>query len=423
MSHSAMPHTLADLLSPIQQHVLEAVRATAQREDAPAYLVGGAVRDWLLGRRIDDLDFAVEGDAIAFTRALTRAYGGEMQSHERFRTATWITQGQSVDVVTARAETYERPAALPQVTPATITEDLLRRDFSVDALALALRDNRLIDVCDGEGDLRRRLIRALHARSFIDDPTRIFRAARYAARLDFAVETETRAWIERGLPHVGALSGERVKYDLELIFLEQAPARPLALLREWGVFRAVGIPVPEEEALTARFARLNDALAAEEWDFASLGMSADALRRAAGWGALVYNLGQMSVSRWIDWIPFTAELRDALVSLGALSTLTPDAFHAPPSRQSELLGAFSGLALWLGWLFDRDPLKRQAMRAEWHLWRRTHPKTTGESLKARGVPPGPRYGQVLSRLRDAWLDGEVTTPAEEDRLLNTLLGG
>ncbi len=405
----------------MQQQALEAVRATAAREDTPAYLVGGAVRDWLLGRRIDDLDFAVEGDAITFARALTRAHGGEMQTYERFRTATWITHGQSVDVVTARAETYARPAALPHVRPASITEDLLRRDFSVDALALALRDSRLIDVCDGQADLQRRLIRALHARSFIDDPTRIFRAARYAARLDFAVESETRAWIDRGLPHVSALSGERVKYDLELIFLEQAPARPLGLLREWQVFRAVGIAIPDDDALTARFTRLADVLAGEEWDFGSPGISGDALRRAAGWGALVYNLGQMSVSRWIDWIPFTAETRDALVSLGALSTLTSHAFRAPPSRQSALLSSFSGLALWMGWLFDRDPLKRQAMWLEWHRWRRTQPRTTGDDLKARGVPPGPRYGQVLGRLRDAWLDGEVTTPDEENRLLKTLL--
>lgn len=421
MSTVTIPPTLAALLSPAQQQVLEAVRAIAEHEAVPAYLVGGAVRDWLLGRRIDDLDFAVEGDAIAFTRALARARGGAMHAHERFRTATWVAQGQAVDVVTARAETYERPAALPRVTPATITEDLLRRDFSVDALALALRDYRLIDVCDGQGDLRRRLIRALHARSFIDDPTRIFRAARYAARLDFAVESETRAWIERGLPHVGALSGERVRYDMELIFVEQQPARPLALLRAWGVFRAVGIAVPEDDALTARFARLAEALAGDEWDTGSLGMAVDELRRAAGWGALVYNLGQMSVSRWIDWIPFTAETRDALVSLGALSTLSADAFRAPPSRQSALLSAFSGLALWLGWLFERDPRKREAMRAEWHVWRRARPRTTGDDLKARGVPPGPRYGQVLGRLRDAWLDGEVSTPDEEDRLLKALL--
>lgn len=423
MSHSTIPHTLAALLSPAQQRVVVAVRATAEREAVPAYLVGGAVRDWLLGRRIDDLDFAVEGDAIAFTRALVRAHGGEMQSHERFRTATWVAQGQSVDVVTARAETYARPAALPQVRPASITDDLLRRDFSVDALALALRDNRLIDVCDGQGDLQRRLIRALHARSFIDDPTRTFRAARYAARLDFAVEAETRAWIDRGLPHVGALSGERVKYDLELIFLEQAPARPLALLREWGVFRAVGIPAPEDDALTVRFARLANALLTGNWDVASLDMSIDTLRRAAGWGALTYNLGQLSVSRWIDWIPFTAHLRDALISLGTLSTLNADAFHAPPSRQSELLSPFSGLALWMGWLFDRSLLKQQAMWNEWHIWRRTQPVTTGEMLKARGLPPGPRYGQVLHQLRNAWIDGEITTPAEEDGLLDRLLAG
>ena len=220
---------------------------------------------------------------------------------------------------------------------------------------------------------------------------------------------------------MGALSGERVKYDLELIFLEEAPARPLSLLRAWDVFRAMGIPAPEDDALNVRFARLANTLATGNWDVASLDMSIDMLRRAAGWGALIYNLGQLSVSRWVDWIPFTARLRDALISLGALSTLNADAFHAPPSRQSEMLGAFSGLALWLGWLFDRSPLKQQAMWNEWHVWRQTQPITTGEMLKARGLPPGPHYSQVLHQLRNAWIDGEVKTPADENGLLDRLL--
>ncbi|MCS7061107.1 MAG: hypothetical protein RMN25_08055 [Anaerolineae bacterium] len=416
-----MPDSLAALLYTEQRRILEAIRTTAEREAVPAYLVGGAVRDWLLNRRIDDLDFAVEGDAIAFAHTLTREQGGAVQPYERFRTATWFVWGQAVDIVTARSETYERPAALPRVAPATIRDDLLRRDFTVDALALALRDDRLIDVCDGQSDLHRRLIRALHPRSFVDDPTRIFRAARYAARLNFAVEEQTRAWIKRGLPYVRALSGERVKYDVELIFLEQHPPRALECLRRWGLFRALSIPIPEDTALEDRFTRIAHALSDDEWDIGALGLPREDLRRAAGWAALTYNLGQMSISRWIDWIPFTADVRDALVALGALSSLSPAGFHAPPSRQSALLNPFSGLTLWLGWLFERDPLKRQAMRAEWHVWRRVQTVTTGDTLKARGLPPGPRYRELLARLRDAWLDGKATTAADEERLLNEFL--
>ncbi|MCL5999577.1 MAG: CCA tRNA nucleotidyltransferase [Chloroflexi bacterium] len=413
--------TFAASLASEQHEVFDAVRAFAQREGVNAYLVGGAVRDWLMGLPIGDLDFVVEADAIAFTQALQRHYSGALQAYDKFRTATWLSHGLHNDIATARSETYAHPAVLPSVTPAGITQDLLRRDFTINAIALRLYDETLLDPLGGQADLHNRLLRALHARSFIDDPTRMLRAARYAARFGFTLDAQTRQWLEAGLPYVKDLSGERVKYDIELILDIPRPEDALSLLNEWGMFQSIGIVVPAREQLQQRYARAREQIQSGAWDMASLRLPAQQIIRAIGWGALIYNLGQMSASRWVDLIPFPAEVRDALVSRGVLSTLSPALFGGRPSAHSALLGVFSGLALLIGWLFDADDRKRRAMYDEWHTWRAVQPVTSGDDLRNRGLPPGPRYRQLLARLRDAWLDGEVHSPDEEHALLDRLL--
>ncbi|NJM40594.1 MAG: CCA tRNA nucleotidyltransferase [Anaerolineae bacterium] len=386
--------------------------------------MGGASRDGLLRcPQIGDLDFVIEGDAITFARALQHAHGGEVQPHEKFRTATWvIDEEHAFDFATARAETYPRPALLPEVKPTDILTDLGRRDFAINAIAMRLSDGELLDPFDGQGDLKRGVIRILHPRSFIDDPTRLLRAARYAARFNFTLDATTEEAIESGLPHLRSLSGERVKYDLELMFEEAEPERALLLLQRWGVFRAVGIPVPDEDRLCARFARIRKAFAEAEWPFESLSLPAQEVVRAVSWGALTYNTGQLSVSRWVDWLPFVAEVRDALVSLGALSTLSSQMFRGgKPSVNSALLKDFSGLALLMGHLFDPDALKRKAAICEWRDWRWVRPVTNGDDLRNLGVEPGPIYAKLLGKLRAAWLDSEVKSLAEEQALLQTLL--
>jgi tRNA nucleotidyltransferase (CCA-adding enzyme) len=423
-----MSQSLVALLTPNQRRVYDTVRRIAQREQVDAYIVGGAVRDWLMQKPIGDLDIVLTTDAIHFARAVQRDVGGSLQEHERFRTATWHSHGLHTDMTTARIETYARPAALPSVTtPATIEQDLLRRDFSVNAMALRLGDETLLDPLSGQADLQQRTLRALHAHSFSDDPTRILRAARYAARLGFALDAETQHWLNAGLPYVKDLSGERVKYDVELIFELHAPERALRLIYEWGVFKSAGIVLPDPARMEARFAQARTRLAAGQWDMLALanalGLTLVDIGHAVGWSALTYHLGQLSASRWIEWIPFTTPVREALLSLGVLSTLSAVLFGGRASQQSEFLKTFSGLALFLGWLFEHDEHKRQAMYREWHVWRDTQPVTTGDDLRARGLAPGPRYRELLSSLRNAWLDGSVQSAEDEYALLERLLNG
>jgi tRNA nucleotidyltransferase (CCA-adding enzyme) len=210
---------------------------TAESLGMAVHLVGGAVRDLLLGRASPDLDLVVEGDGIAFAARLAEEVGGRLVSHPAFGTASIegaraleVTALGRIDVASARRERYEAPGQLPRVEPASIAEDLRRRDFSVNAMAVALapaRFGRLSDPFGGQGDLRRRWLRPLHPLSFVEDPTRIFRAARYGARLGFrlpgagrqALATALRASaLSRGFP---ALSGARLAAELRLIAGEE----------------------------------------------------------------------------------------------------------------------------------------------------------------------------------------------------------
>ncbi|MCX6019934.1 MAG: hypothetical protein NTZ50_15790 [Chloroflexi bacterium] len=414
--------TLLAKLAPPQAAMLRAISDHTRVTGAAVYLVGGAVRDWILGApSIDDLDFSVDGDSVGFVRDLQREHGGELLVHEKFRTARWVCQGASVDVAMSRAEFYARPGALPTVSPAPIEVDLRRRDFAANAIACRLSDGVVVDPFQGRRDLEHRLLRGLHEHSFVDDPTRMLRGARYAARLGFAFDEGTLEAIQRGVPHLRALSGERIKYDFELIFRDREPAAALRMLREFGVFGALGVPMPDPDKLDERFARIWSVFTKGEYVLDALDLAPDRLLNAAGWGALIYAQGQLAVRRWLELAPFEHDVREALIAAGALSTMSAQMFHAPTSRQSALLHDFSGLTLLFGHLFDGSVLKRRAIHCEWKDWRWVRPTINGEDLRARGVPPGPEYRRIFDALRDAWLDGRVLSLADEQRLLDEIL--
>ena len=198
--------------------------------DHEVWLVGGAVRDLLLGGTRADLDLVVEGDAASVAALL----GAEAKSHERFGTASVSLGEVRVDVAGARTETYANPGALPDVEPSALAEDLARRDFTVNAMALPLvGDAALIDPHGGRADLERGILRILHPRSFEDDPTRALRAARYAARLGLVLDAETKERLVEA--DLGSVSEERVQAELGRLLSEESAPDALALLAGWGL--------------------------------------------------------------------------------------------------------------------------------------------------------------------------------------------
>src|SRR5579864_4764071 len=227
MTYSAddIKRLMRERLPPGIQTLIELIGTEAERLGIRVYLVGGFVRDLLLGRPNVDLDFVVEGEAAPIVRHLCQQYGGvpHIASTSFFGTVKWLLNSSwvqtlglaanpgdetfSIDFARARRETYAHPGALPMVdpTPVALEEDLLRRDFTINALAIRLPDEVLIDKLGGTADLEAGLIRILHDRSFNDDPTRLFRAVRFAHRFGFRLEQHTASLISGGLaalPHV-----------------------------------------------------------------------------------------------------------------------------------------------------------------------------------------------------------------------------
>lgn len=341
------------------------VRAAAREAGVDAYLVGGSVRDLLLGRDRVDVDVAVEGDQ----RALARALGGEVREHERFATATVRVDGQVIDLAATRSETYPRPGALPEVRAATLDDDLARRDFTVNAMALPLGgEPRLIDPHGGLEDLRGGLLRALHERSLSDDPTRALRAARYAARLSLVPEPGTLTQL-RGAD-LAAVSRDRADAELRRLAREEAARRGFELLAAWGLLDlppGAGETIDAVVALSAR----------PEWS--ELGYRADAVLAAA---------------------------RGADDSAQELASATPGA----PSEAVRLARGRHPAELLLAHARGAEWLDRYLSE-----WRHVRLGIDGHDLIAAGVPEGPAIGRGLAAALDAKLDGRTSGRDDELR--------
>ncbi len=250
------------LALPGMEPVFEAVQAVGEGFDG-VYLVGGAVRDLLMDEPSFDVDIAVEGDGIAFGRALAAALGGRVVPHDKFGTAVVVHEGGRVDVATARTEFYDYPGALPAVEQASIREDLYRRDFTINAMAVSLKGEdfgRLVDFFGGLRDLEAGAIRVLHNLSFIDDPTRLFRALRYENRYGFRMEAHTqglaRACVEMEL--VGELSSARLRDELEALLSEEEVAGTLRRLGELRLDQAIHPHLAAGEDAVALVAELDE---------------------------------------------------------------------------------------------------------------------------------------------------------------------
>ena len=402
--------------------ILRSLRRRALNHSLGVYLVGGPVRDVLMGRPIRDLDFVVEGDGPKVARGLAEELGGEVLVHARFGTATLVLGDNRIDVVTARRETYPRPAALPVVAPGSISDDLGRRDFPINALALPLGDSRpqVLDPHGGLGDICRGLVRTLHSNSFVDDPTRIFRAVRYEHRLDFRIEEETLAQLLHATAqgYLASLTGDRLRHELERVLQEERPELLLKHLWELGILAAIH-PSLGDESIGERLAAVavresgEESIRGQDTGPAPLiFISALAYSLSEGEGEAVINRLNMPTN-WAKVVRETIQIRGLEGKLAQASL--------PRSvlvRQLEGFGPEALLAV--SRLTDSTVVARRLDEYLNEL-RFAVPALNGRDLLAMGVPEGPMVGQVLRELRDAKLNGQVSTEKEERRLVQAAL--
>ncbi|HEY6524218.1 MAG TPA: hypothetical protein VIY10_10640 [Solirubrobacteraceae bacterium] len=389
-----MAETIAnDLLTRFS--ALPAARPLLQRLGGTegVYLVGGAVRDLLLGAEPLDLDLVIDGDPEPVAALL----GTPDRVHDRFETRTVSVDGFAYDLARARRESYAHPGALPTVAPAGIAEDLGRRDFAANAIALGLAGRsraRLLEAPYGREDVGARRLRVLHDRSFLDDPTRLVRLARYAGRLDFAVEEHTRGLARAAVAARApdTVSGPRLGAELRLLAEQGNPLRGFRVLAELGIDEAIapglGIRSDDRAELTRR------ALALLPPD----GQPADVVLAVA-----TLDVSDAARSSLLDRLAFPAARRDRIAAAAASGPALARELAAAgrPSEIDAVIGAGSPeLVALAGALGAQGPARRWL-----DALRHVRLEIDGDDLLAAGLKPGPAVGAGLAAARAATLDG------------------
>lgn len=423
--------------------MIEAVKQSASSLNFPLYLVGGVVRDLHLGKMSADLDFIAVGSGIALAQAVAQRFGGSIVMHTAFGTAVWTidaavwaavyrSQGsdngrypaiETIDFVTARRERYDAPAALPVVTPSGIEDDLARRDFTINTMALRLDGaewGQLIDPFDGLNDLLdARCIRILHEQSFVDDPTRMFRAVRYATRLGLTLTPPTNAALRAALPHIAETTGVRLWHELEWGFREPNPAKFMAGLAQQGILSRIVPGLSWFQETAAAFHRATYHTPNHQTHHPDDQSTKTPTLYLTIWLLTLPEAVQNAVfNRLMFPNQLAAQIDAARTALAALVRLPVDAVPSQVAPYLERLTPTSRLAL--------HCLLTEPHRAAWVVqyettWRHLQPTVNGNTLKGLGLQPGPRFGVILTALKGAWLDGKITDPDSEQRYLQRLL--
>ena len=401
---------LSVLLPPPHLTLLRRASKFAETRDVPLYLVGGAVRDLLLGATPTNLDLVVVQPPRRFENDLAQVLGGSVAARSEFLTyrlvSDLLADGEEVDLATARCETYAGAGTLPVVQPSNLDDDLKRRDFTVNAMAIGLRPGdwgELFDNAGGREDLARRVLRVFHDRSFVDDATRILRAVRYMVRLGFRLDTDTEDLLRRDLGHLDDISPDRVRNEMDRMLKEPRAPSVLAAAHQAGVLAAVH---PALRYPPVRRLEVPAGAASEDVALATLlyGSDADGL---AGIGARVN-----ADARWTRALKEVAAIRSMETRLAGnlrrselyrlLREFSPS-FLAGCSVATASLQAARSLDLYLEEL-------RNASTA-----------LTGTDLIALGVAEGPLIGKLLDGLLDARLEGLVSSKEEEEAFVNRSL--
>jgi tRNA nucleotidyltransferase (CCA-adding enzyme) len=393
-----------------------------------AYVVGGFVRDLILGRSNLDLDLVVEGDGILFAEALAKVMGGRVKSHSKFKTAVIILKDRTrVDVATARLEYYEYPAALPTVELSSIKMDLYRRDFTINALAVHLSPGnfgKLVDFFGAQRDIKDRVIRVLHSLSFVEDPTRILRAIRFEQRFNFKIAPQTERLIRNAITNrfVHRLSGSRVFHEIRHILEDDNPLACVRRMDEFGLLAAI-------HPLLALDTRKDDVLAEAEkivtwykllyiepkpeiWRIYFLGLCVGMEDEQAASVASRLGFSKHHAEAFLD---LRHSIRDTAQSIFE--------WEYRKGLYSDLYFLLRGLPLeGVLYLMARNPKETVQRSISLYLTslRTQKIEIGGDDLLAMGLEPGPRFAEILTAVTAAMIDGRASCRSEQLVLVKSM---
>jgi tRNA nucleotidyltransferase (CCA-adding enzyme) len=388
------------------------ISGQAAKQGQKVYLVGGVVRDLLLGYPNFDLDLVVEGDAVKLAQQVAETSQAKLLAHHRFGTAKLRYGNFTLDLATARKETYAKPGALPAVTPGTLKDDLIRRDFSINAMAISLAANdygELVDPYQGKNDLEHCLIRILHPESFSDDATRILRGVRYEQRFGFDFEAQTARLLKRNIPMLDTISGDRIRHELELIFKEKQPEFVIKRLTELGVLPRISPSLK------------GDGWIAEKFDKARH-LKKPTQLPSLYFCLLIYSFSETGVEQFLARLNIPTKLSRAMRDTLRLKTKLPllDKPSLKPSEIYYLLREYEPVAIQANAIASEPSMAHRHLQLFLTKLRYVRTSLDGEELKRLGISAGPEMGKALQILHKAKLDGEVRTKADEKKLALSL---
>ncbi len=399
-------------LSPESLRLIQKAGALAAEKRLGIYLVGGVVRDVLLGRANSDLDLVVEGNAVGLAESLAGEVGARLVVHRRFGTAKIRTGNLTIDLAMARAETYARPGALPSVRAGSIHDDLARRDLTVNAMALRLDPTnfgKLVDPFDGQQDLESKLIRILHDRSFIDDATRMLRAVRYEQRFAFRLEATTEKLLRQNVAMLGTISSDRIRHELELILKEERPEKALKRAGDLGLLGEVHPALKGNGWLEKRFVKAREV--------------ASPPTPTLYFALLTYPIGVRDCEDLIARLKMPGTVSRVILDTARLRGQMPllDAPDLPPSAICGSLQEYSPTSVLACAIVADSALFQERMDLYLTRWRHVRTALDGSALQKLGVPSGPRLGRMLKALYRAKLDGKIGTREDETELVQRWL--
>ena len=406
---------LTNNLAPDKLALIEEASNIASEEGTPLYIVGGAVRDLIIGRPVEDLDLVVEGDAETFAYLVAKRLSGHVVSKSQFSTAKVRVGDILLDFITARNEHYHKPGALPQIAHGTIIEDLSRRDFSINTMAVALhlgKEHPLIDQFGGMKDIQDGLIRSLHDKSFTDDATRILRAIRYEQRLGFSLESNTQNFLTRDLRMIDTISGERLRKEFHRCLSEENSIMILSRASELGILTAIN-PVLRNTLptlLLAYTAASKKKLNSDLSDHVQLALLAYEMTPEEGESFI---LRMRMPSRWMSIVRDTISLKSLLSTLSLAALSKAELFQH--------LASYNDQALRACMLAAKDEDAMQLLLLFLRDLRNIKPALNGKDLIALGIPKGTAVGETLKSLLTARLDGKVTSNSDEAELVRKFL--
>ncbi|MBZ0221302.1 MAG: CBS domain-containing protein [Candidatus Methylomirabilis sp.] len=408
--------------------LLKEAGEVAEARGFKAYVVGGFVRDLIMRRENLDIDIVIEGgNGIVFAEDLARRRGASVRPHHRFKTAVLVFRdGYKLDVATARLEYYERPGALPTVEQSSLKLDLYRRDFIMNTLSVALNPGRfgeLIDFFGAQKDLKERTIRVLHNLSFVEDPTRMLRAVRFAEKFDFSIGKHTQNLIKNSVKLDGfrTVSGPRIAEELKSILEEETSGKALKRLSDLGLLKLIHPSIAWDRESERLFRRGKEALAwyellyekdrVESWLVLFLALT-DRLKDGE-LSALVARLG-ISGKKRLDVLGRREEARKALGKIQAGAARKGSDIY-------ELLSPLPlELVLYLMAKAGKEPA-RKALSVHITTLRHIRPELRGGDLKRLGVAEGPLMGDILRALLKKRIDGETATREDEERIVKSFI--